>query len=58
MNSLASSVDLVEISNISDEDLTVRWEAVVDTLTQGSFVILGMSAAFLLMCFVVLVKKR
>jgi len=43
MNSLASSVNLVEISNISDEDLIVRWEAVVETLTQGSISVLGMS---------------
>ena len=58
MNSLAASVDLIEISNISDEDLEIRWEAVVATLTQGSFVVLGMSAAFLSLCFVVLAKKR
>jgi hypothetical protein len=58
MSSLSASVDLVEISNIADEDLAIRWEAVVGTLTQGSFVVMGMSTAFLLMCFVVLVKKR
>jgi ABC-type transport system involved in multi-copper enzyme maturation permease subunit len=58
MNSLAASVDLIEISNISDDDLEIRWEAVVTTLTQSSFVVLGMSAAFLSLCFVVLVKKR
>jgi len=58
MNSLAASIDLVAISNIADEDLSIRWEAVIGTLTQGSFVVMGMSTAFLLMCFVVLVKKR
>jgi ABC-type transport system involved in multi-copper enzyme maturation permease subunit len=58
MNSLAASVDLIEISNISDDDLEIRWEAVVATLTQGSSVVLGMSAAFLLLCFAVLAKKR
>ena len=58
MSSLAASVDLVEISSISDEDLEIRWEAVVGTLTQGSLVVLGMSATFLLLCFVVLAKKR
>jgi ABC-type transport system involved in multi-copper enzyme maturation permease subunit len=58
MSSLAASVDLVEISNISDEDLAIRWEAIVATLTQGSIVVTGMSTAFLLLCFVVLVKKR
>jgi ABC-type multidrug transport system ATPase subunit/ABC-type transport system involved in multi-copper enzyme maturation permease subunit len=58
MSSLSASVDLVEISNIADEDLAIRWEAVVGTLTQGSFVVMGMSTAFLLMCFAVLVKKR
>jgi ABC-type transport system involved in multi-copper enzyme maturation permease subunit len=58
MSSLSASVNLIEISNIADEDLAIRWEAVVATLTQGSFVVLGMSTAFLLLCFVVLVKKR
>jgi ABC-type transport system involved in multi-copper enzyme maturation permease subunit len=58
MNSLASSVNLVEISNISDQDLAVRWDAVVATLSQGSLLVLGMSVAFLLSCFVVLIKKR
>jgi hypothetical protein len=58
MNSLAATVDLVTISRISDPDLLERWEATVSTLTQGSFYVVGMSAAFLLLCFVVLVKKR
>jgi hypothetical protein len=58
MNSLAATVDLVTISRISDPDLLERWEATVSTLTQGSFFVAGMSAAFLLLCFVVLVKKR
>jgi ABC-type transport system involved in multi-copper enzyme maturation permease subunit len=58
MNSLSASVDLLDISNIADKDLAQRWEAVVETLTQGSFVVFGMSTAFLLLCFVVLVKKR
>jgi ABC-type transport system involved in multi-copper enzyme maturation permease subunit len=58
MNSLAATVDLVTISRISDPDLLERWEATVSTLTQSSLVVLGMSAAFLLLCFVVLVKKR
>ena len=58
MSSLSASVNLIEISNIADEDLAIRWEAVVATLTQGSFVVLGMSTVFLLLCFVVLVKKR
>jgi hypothetical protein len=58
MNSLSASVDLVEISNISDQDLELRWEAVVTTLTQGSFVVLGMAVAFLLCCYVALVKRR
>ena len=58
MNSLASSVNLVEISNISDEDLTVRWEAVAATLTQGSIAVLGMSLLSLVVCYVVLTKKR
>jgi ABC-type multidrug transport system ATPase subunit/pSer/pThr/pTyr-binding forkhead associated (FHA) protein len=58
MNSLAATVDLVTISRISDPDLLERWEATVSTLTQGSFFVVGMSAAFLLLCFLVLVKKR
>jgi hypothetical protein len=48
----------VTISRISDPDLLERWEATVSTLTQGSFFVVSMSAAFLLLCFVVLVKKR
>lgn len=58
MNSLASSVDLVEISNISDEDLLIRWDSVVETLTQGAISVLGMSLFFLVACFVVLSRKR
>ena len=58
MSSLSASVDLVEISNIADEDLAIRWEAVVATLTQGSLVVIGMSVAFVLSCLLVLVKKR
>jgi ABC-type transport system involved in multi-copper enzyme maturation permease subunit len=58
MTSLSASVNLVEISNISDEDLVLRWEAVVATLTQGSLVVIGMSVAFVLSCLLVLVKKR
>lgn len=58
MNSLASSVNLIEISNISDEDLIIRWEAVVETLTQGSISVLGMSILSLVACYVVLAKKR
>jgi hypothetical protein len=58
MSSLSASVDLVEISNISDDDLEIRWEAVLATLTQGSFTVLGMSLIFLAGCYVVLTKKR
>ena len=58
MNSLASSVNLVEISNISDEDLMIRWDSVVETLTQGAISVLGMSLFFLVACFVVLSRKR
>lgn len=58
MNSLASSVNLVTISNISDEDLIIRWESVVETLTQGSLSVIGMSLFFLVTCFVVLSRKR
>ena len=58
MNSFASSVNLVEISKISDKDLINRWEPIVGTLTQGSFVVTGMSVACLLLCFVALLKKR
>jgi ABC-type transport system involved in multi-copper enzyme maturation permease subunit len=58
MNSLASSVNLVEISNISDEDLIVRWEAVVGTFTQGSISVLGMSLLCLVACYVVLTRKH
>jgi ABC transport system ATP-binding/permease protein len=58
MNSLASSVNLVTISNISDEDLIIRWESVVETLTQGSLSVIGMSLFFLVACFVVLSRKR
>ena len=58
MNSFAASVNLVEISKVSDKDLLIQWEAVVGTLTQGSFVVTGMSVGFLLVCFVALLKKR
>lgn len=58
MNSLASSINLVEISNISDEDLVNRWEAVVATLTQGSISVLGMSFISLVFCYTVLARKR
>ncbi len=58
MSSLSASVDLVEISNISDDDLEIRWEAVLATLTQGSFTVFGMSLIFLVICYGVLSKKR
>jgi hypothetical protein len=58
MNSFAASVNLVEISKVSDKDLLIQWEAVVGTLTQGSFVTLGMSVISLLVCYLVLIKKR
>ena len=58
MNSFSSSVNLVEISNISDEDLALRWEPVVATLTQGSTSVLGMSLLCLAGCYLVLTRKR
>jgi ABC transport system ATP-binding/permease protein len=58
MNSFAASVNLVEISKVFDKDLLIQWEAVVGTLTQGSFVTLGMSVISLLVCYLVLIKKR
>ena len=58
MNSFSSSVNLVEISNISDEDLALRWEPVVATLTQGSTLVLGMSLLCLAGCYIVLTRKR
>ena len=58
MNSLAATIDLVTISKISDPDLLQRWESNISTLTQGSFFVGGMSAAFLSVCFIVLIKKR
>jgi ABC-type multidrug transport system ATPase subunit/pSer/pThr/pTyr-binding forkhead associated (FHA) protein/ABC-type transport system involved in multi-copper enzyme maturation permease subunit len=58
MNSLSASVDLIDISNISDDDLEIRWEAVLATLTQSSFTVLGMSLIFLVACYMVLSKRR
>jgi len=58
MNSLSASVNLIDISKISDLDLSDRWESVVSTLAQGSLVVTSMSVIFLTMCYLVLAKKR
>jgi ABC-type multidrug transport system ATPase subunit/ABC-type transport system involved in multi-copper enzyme maturation permease subunit len=58
MNSLASSINLIEISLNNDPDLMQRWESTLAVLRQGTLSVAGMSLIFLAACFIILVKRR
>ncbi|MCX6127618.1 MAG: ATP-binding cassette domain-containing protein [Proteobacteria bacterium] len=58
MNAFSASVNLIDLSVISDPDLRGRWEPIVETLTQGSSIVFGMSLLFLATCYLVLSRKR
>lgn len=58
MNAFSASVNLLDISIISDPDLRARWEPIVGTLTQGSSIVFGMSLLFLAACYLTLSRKR
>ena len=58
MNAFSASVNLIDLSAISDPDLRGRWEPIVETLTQGSSIVFGMSLLFLATCYLVLSRKR
>jgi ABC-type transport system involved in multi-copper enzyme maturation permease subunit len=58
MNAFSASVNLLDISMISDPDLRGRWDPVVATLTQGSSIVFGMSLLFLATCYLALARKR
>lgn len=58
MNAFSASVNLIDLSVISDPDLRGRWEPIVVTLTQGSSIVFGMSLLFLATCYLVLSRKR
>ena len=58
MNSLASSINLIEISLNNDPDLMQRWESTLAVLRQGTLSVAGMALIFLAACYIILVKRR
>jgi len=58
MNSLASSINLIEISLNNDPDLMQRWESTLAVLRQGTLSVAGMALIFLAACYIILIKRR